>query len=375
MRHFLQTRLSRATSGGRFIPELDGLRAIAIVWVVLQHIQQHMGANLANASFGPRLLGETVFGVELFFIISAFILGLPFCVAARTGARPVGLKAYYLRRITRLEPPFLLHIVLVTAGWLLAGYAFIEVLPHALAGLFYVSNFVDGRFHPAALNPVTWSLEVEVQFYILAPLLAWVFRPIRPIFRFICILGGTLGVLLVRKMLPESFPVSLLDYFPYFAVGFVLADIYTTRWQQKLPTAAWATGVALMAWIAVFVLFQVHCPARTLVLAAVLGIAVWASFQSRAFRSVLGNIYVSTLGGMCYSIYLLHTPIIWLMEDYIPLYGQGETMLSLVYGGFIFGLPIVLISTLFFMCVERPCMKRGWYKGLGLTLKNRIKMR
>src|SRR5262245_10743057 len=52
------------------------------------------------------------YGVQLFFIISGFILALPFAAERLAGARPVRLKAFYLRRLTRLEPPYFLVLTI-----------------------------------------------------------------------------------------------------------------------------------------------------------------------------------------------------------------------------------------------------------------------
>src|SRR5438270_8947414 len=109
---WLLARLSRETSSGRFIPEMDGLRFVAISMVVLFHLNGYLTAKTAFYEHGPMaqrdwlcraaLVGSH--GVELFFLISGFILALPFAAHHLAGAPAVNLQKYYLRRLTRLQP-------------------------------------------------------------------------------------------------------------------------------------------------------------------------------------------------------------------------------------------------------------------------------
>src|ERR1051326_6201338 len=96
----------RITTQNRFIAQIDGLRFVAIASVVLFHIYAALETGSAipppwheNANLAKR-------GVELFFAISGFILGLPFASARLLEESRVNLKQYFLRRLTRLEPPY-----------------------------------------------------------------------------------------------------------------------------------------------------------------------------------------------------------------------------------------------------------------------------
>jgi peptidoglycan/LPS O-acetylase OafA/YrhL len=130
------------------------------------------------------------FGVQLFFVISGFVLALPFAQHYIDGGRPVKIKDYFLRRLTRLEPPYIISLIIyVIVRFYFAGYnidKIIELWPHFWAHVFYVHGFIYGSISQpgyVSVNHVTWSLEMEVQFYILAPLLANVFRITSPAVR------------------------------------------------------------------------------------------------------------------------------------------------------------------------------------------------
>ncbi len=187
----LLARLSRITTSGRLIPEIDGLRFFAIALVVAAHagtwatIVYGWGANPgAPDLFYPNSTGLThsvlgllrlgVWGVPLFFIISGFILGVPFASRYLADASPVRLGPYFLRRLTRLEPPYVIA--------LFATFSFMVLLPDPPAsigelssglawGIPYLANLRGGN----SVLGVAWSLEIEIQFYILMPLLAYVF--------------------------------------------------------------------------------------------------------------------------------------------------------------------------------------------------------
>src|SRR5579883_2503419 len=111
----LTQRLSRVTSSGRYVPELDGLRFVAIGLVVWQHVQQHIDAREdaqhRTLDFVSAFVQNMRIGVELFFVISGFILGLPFAMHFVRGDRKVDLKKYFLRRLTRLEPPYVIAMI------------------------------------------------------------------------------------------------------------------------------------------------------------------------------------------------------------------------------------------------------------------------
>ena len=191
----LRQRLLRITSSGRFIPEIDGLRFFAIGAVLLFHVNGYY-RDKCGRTFDPPLEQDPLYllfnlgniGVQLFFVLSGFILALPFAEHHLLGAPKVPLKGYYYRRLTRLEPPYIVNLLLLfSARVLLAGTA-LGLLPHLLASLFYVHSLTYGTW--SRINFVAWSLEIEVQFYLLAPLLAWLFaipgrrlRRMRPLLR------------------------------------------------------------------------------------------------------------------------------------------------------------------------------------------------
>src|SRR5215470_18752753 len=186
---WLAGKLSRVTSSGELIPEIDGLRFIAISTVLFHHLLAmflfNSGRNPEVRTFAewraaadlswlvmPAYCGH--FGVNLFFVISGFILALPFAKRAFNKQAAPELKSYYLRRVTRIEPPYLLCLIVIfLIHWEQSGEG-LRLIPNLIASLFYSHGLVYGR--ESLINGVTWSLEIEIQFYLLVPLLVKVFR-------------------------------------------------------------------------------------------------------------------------------------------------------------------------------------------------------
>jgi peptidoglycan/LPS O-acetylase OafA/YrhL len=239
----------RITSRKSFIPQIDGLRFVAISSVVLFHLYaslNHEGA-VQNPAFDTASLGLlSKRGVELFFAISGFILGVPFASACLRGTSKVKLKQYFLRRLTRLEPPYILSL-LVWTGILFAvkHQSVREILPHLLSSMAYLHNLIYNG--DSTINVVAWSLEVEVQFYILVPLLAGLFAISDTRLRRGVIAVVMLGcALLGGQLLHTRLQASVAYYLPFFLAGFLLCDLYVTRQDWK-PSWAWDV-VALAGW-------------------------------------------------------------------------------------------------------------------------------
>lgn len=109
----MKLSFKRITSTGNFIPEIDGLRFIAISSVVLYHLSGFLTAkdvkqytDIFDYSFLKEILSHGHLGVPLFFVISGFILGMPFAKFHIAKEKPVSLKKYFLRRLTRFNSSF-----------------------------------------------------------------------------------------------------------------------------------------------------------------------------------------------------------------------------------------------------------------------------
>jgi peptidoglycan/LPS O-acetylase OafA/YrhL len=364
--------LSRVTSGGKFIPEIDGLRCIAIMAVLLYHFEDQLvhkhpewDQAVVRSSLVHRVLQTGGVGVPLFFAISGFVLGLPF-IAARQGLRPaVSLGRYFRRRVTRLEPPYIINLLLLTALLIVVrGDDWRELAPHLGASLIYLHGPIYESM--SRINFVTWSLEVEVQFYLLAPWIAAV------------VYGGSItprrGVTVLAILCwmawkfaggppPDSvWRFTLAAALDHFLVGMLLADIYVTDWKQQPARSLLWDGVAVVGWSCLLGT-QLWSPARVLLPAATF-LALWGSLQGRVSRAVLAWPVATVIGGMCYTIYLYHFTILTAVNRGLEWGLPATSYHTTVWGHLLVQLPLVLaVSAGLFWLFEKPFM--AW-RGTGL---------
>src|SRR4051812_21525628 len=188
-----QQRATSASEQNGWLPELDGLRAVACLAVVLFHAHEDWFAGTALGGMG----------VSLFFCLSGFLI---FVLASREYARTgtLALRRFYLRRVLRIWP---LYFVAIGLGILLFGapgivpgadafdgmttpeylirygYAFPLFLTNLLIAFSYIGHF---RWFAPDFLVVTWTIAVEEQFYAVFPFVfLWVMRANFPKWRFL----------------------------------------------------------------------------------------------------------------------------------------------------------------------------------------------
>jgi peptidoglycan/LPS O-acetylase OafA/YrhL len=374
--------LRRRTTSGRFIPQIDGLRFIAITLVVLLHLQNGLAVTpqsplrgqLATSVITPWIAQMNV-GVPLFFMISGFILAVPFATRALRDGPAVSLRAYYWRRVTRLEPPYIISLLLffVLRGWHDGG-RFRPLLPHLAAGLLYLHGILFDAGNP--INWVTWSLEVEVQFYLLFPLIAMVYLvPDKRLRRGSLAVGALAFALAVQAGLLTD-PVFLPMWLPYFFLGMLIADIFVSDWAGEPRVSRIADGVGILAWVA-FALILPYKHFHPLVLPLLFATGMFTALSGARLRRVFAYPVITTIGGMCYSIYLLHY---WLLEAGAHALGplvRGLPSYDLAYGvSLVILAPVVLlVCGTYFALIERPCMDRHWPERLAAAVRDRLTVR
>lgn len=364
-------RFRRVTSSGQFIPQIDGLRFVAIGLVYVYHLRSYLreaAPPFADAAEqGTAVLRHGHYGVQLFFVISGFILALPFASHQIAGTKAVSLRAYFLRRLTRLEPPYILSMLLFFA--LLVVYVGQDArlaARHLGASLLYVHNVVFGR--GSTINPVAWSLEVEIQFYLLVPVLARLFAIRATAARRAIVIGLTLVTVVAQTLAgpgaQEWLRLSVLGQLQFFLVGFLLADIYLTEWQSAPRGDGWWDLVSLAGWPLLIVAWEHEALARWVFPPLVLALYA-AAFRGRWSRQLFANPWITTIGGMCYTIYLLHYQIIsFVGRRTVGIRLTSTFSLELLWQ-FLLITPVVLaVCATYFALIEKPCMRSDWPRRL-----------
>ena len=186
------------------LPELEGLRAVAALGIVVTHVSFQTG-------LGSALFERFDFFVAVFFALSAFLL-------ARGEAR---LSTYPSHRLTRILPAYVVCVVVVMAA--LPSLSNLS-WQQALANLFLVQIYVPNGLVPGLTQ--MWSLCIEVAFYVLLPVYLVLGQRARAVLLVVCVLVGLAWPWLIADLDTDVnlqiFPPS---YAPWFAVGLGCAEL------------------------------------------------------------------------------------------------------------------------------------------------------
>jgi peptidoglycan/LPS O-acetylase OafA/YrhL len=359
-------KFRRITSAGNYIPEIDGLRFVAIFWVVAwMHLPTMLNEHLFNGQLLQNMYAKSVVleggqGVPLFFMISGFILSLPFIKQRLQQGKQVSLKQYYLRRLTRLEPPYLVALLIAFLLIVFAdGKSFSDYLPHLGASSVYMHNIVYNS--SSAVLGVAWSLEVEVQFYVLAPFLCFIFLIKNNAIRRGTLMAGIVLFAVYAWYTLWKQPVILPNFLCYFLCGMLLGDLYESKHRSLMNnTSGLLAGIAVFAGLPFII--SLHYPALYMLKIVLLFFAFYMVLFNDKLKQLFSGQLITIIGGMCYSIYLLHTLVMsgtlrWLKT--VP--GITGIAAVIIYSSLLL-IAVLVISALFYKLVEQPCMKKGWWR-------------
>jgi peptidoglycan/LPS O-acetylase OafA/YrhL len=346
--------LSSSPGHGRvgYRPDIDGLRAVAVLAVIAFHFQT------ATGPFGGGFVG-----VDIFFVISGYLISS--VIFAEVAASQFSIVAFYERRIRRIFPA----LFVMLAGVSILSYFYLlpnELMDYAtslVASTLSVSNFYfwrhSGYFDSPLTNPLlhTWSLAVEEQFYILFPLFLVLVRRYAP-----KRLHLTVAVLAAL-----SLGLSAVGAYQYPTAAFYMP--YTRAWELLLGTmlslrlfppigsnlgrnAATVAGMAS-------ILFAIHWYSKTTpfpglaALVPCLGAALIIASGEHG-SSPVGRLLslrpVVFIGLISYSLYLWHWPIL-VFKNFGAFYGMGQSHHQVVLVTFAFTMVFAVLSWRF---VERP---------------------
>lgn len=379
------SRLRRITSGENYVPEIDGVRFVAIACVLVQHLHERVLRRTVSIypDVSEHFFHTAGAGVSIFFALSGLILyrGLVNSLK-RHGA--VDLKSYFWRRLTRLEPPYVIVMTALFVYLSVVDYNSSHIrrfnsgpdslLIAYLASLSYTYCVIFGSL--PKLNGVAWSLEIEVQYYVLAPLFAILIHRTGVKHRaFLFFVMATVWSALITPIAFGNLHTrySLLSSLPYFFAGMALEEFSQTPPTAFLSkfTARFADLVGLTAFI---VLSTARLPTGTalspLFNTILVICALWGMLNGKNWRRFLSLPWVSAIGGMCYSIYLIHMPILEAGANLTSKLGAGLPYpVYYVIQGILLIHAVLIVSICFYLAVERPCMNKNWPRNVEKWLR------
>ncbi|WP_197028026.1 acyltransferase family protein [Gordonia alkanivorans] len=381
-----------AATSRRFYPQLEGMRALAAIGVLITHVAFQTRA-VEIAVLGP-VLGRLDLAVALFFGLSGFLLWRPWVDAAHRGAGHPSIPRYLKHRVVRIWPAYVVVVVLVLLLLPEAQGADFDVW---LANLTLTQVFVPLTL-TAGLTQM-WSLSVEIAFYALLPLIGLALVRLRGRWA-----GARIPVLLVLGVLSlgwawvgTSLPVAdgvetknwVFGHLPWFVAGLILAEVAGVLDTAGAPRGRWmnlAIRLSANRWLMFGVLVVAYGLACTrfagptglgdvtniefvakMTLGALCGYALLAPLVCNPgpFRFLTSRVMLA-LGRWSYGIFIWHVAVLAVV---FPLFGivpfNGNTLLVLVIT---LGLSVG-IAAASYAFVEEPA--RNWLRNRDTRRRNR----
>lgn len=344
------TKGSLAGLHPKYRPDIDGLRAIAVLSVILFH------------AF-PQWIMSGFIGVDIFFVISGYLIST--IVFSNLEHDSFSIVDFYNRRIRRIFPTLItVMIASLVFGWLvLLAEEYDQLGKHVSAGAAFISNYVlygeSGYFDNAAeTKPLLhlWSLAIEEQFYIFWPLLMafvwkrkWNFLLITA---FIAILSFATNIYLIGQNPTAAF-YSPISRFWELMIGGMLAYIRLHRpeiirchknIQSVIGFAFIAIGLAIINKEMTFPGWWALLPTVGAFFIISAGSSAWLN------KFVLSNKLMVWIGIISYPLYLWHWVLISFLKILAPTAGPKYTIFALFVS--------IVFSIITYHYIEKPIRTR-----------------
>ena len=354
---------------------LDGLRALAALFVLLHHgyisvwniFAQRYPSGLLDRLTHWMIYGH--FAVSVFIVISGFSLMLP--LVRGDGALKGGPTAFFKRRARRILPPYycamglslLVWLFLFSHDWRHPGLPF--SLADILSHLFLVHNF--SRATMGTINGTFWSIAVESQIYLVFPLLVWLWKRIGPeATLLLTILVGYGGRWLLETRYPDQIGLTA-HYLTLFCMGMfgtTVAFSPAENWRRMREGKFWPwLAMGLFVWLIALCTYwgwdkalgaRQHHTDFLVGLCAMCLLILASRSTSNLPRKALSLRPLPFLGSFAYSIYLSQLPLLLIYRKFLMQPGQmSENAMFALF--LLLGFPLLIGGAyLFFLACERP---------------------
>ena len=316
--------MAEPTSG--LIRDIEVLRAVAVLGVILQHINGNFFPKTQTGDLLSIFFTGGWVGVDLFFAISGFVIARSFLPGALDSPSKVEFRAlayrFWLRRLFRLAPSAWLWLLIILA--LCVGYNQSEVfgslqtnLYWTLSGVLNFSNYLFIQYFGVAkpgVSFVYWSLSLEEQFYLCFPVVVWVFK--RGLAAFLIVLvivqffsqRGLYGMMFRTDAIALGVLIAIsAGYHPLNLLRAVRSGLHGRLIVFSL--------LGLLFWLGTF--SQSELPYQIGLVAVVSALLVW--FCSGQQDVLAGRGLISAillwLGKRSYAMYLIHIPAMFFLRE------------------------------------------------------------
>ena len=360
-------------SGKGHLAYVDGMRALAALYVVLNHawLQSWPVDSYGDHPQGLLLtltswLNHGVFAVVVFIVISGFCLMMP--AAKRDGTLGAeGARGFFLRRARRILPPYYAALALSIAlgAGLLAARThtlYDESRPITTWGVVSHILLVQ-NLHLRTLYQISspfWSIAVECQVYLLFPLLLLLRRRMGNA----AVLGGTyMAGLMVSDVVDGTPYMGLSPMYPfYFALGMFAAEVIRGKRTQLYMWIGASAAIVFLALSMKSILLKMLWAHLLVAICGMCALIVCAQWPRNPLARFCAWRPIAWVGSFSYSLYLIHFPVqqlIW--QDLVRPLGWSKVATFWVMATAGTAL-IVLISWGFYLVFERPFTTAVWNK-------------
>ncbi|MGC9944259.1 MAG: acyltransferase [Verrucomicrobiota bacterium] len=341
-------------SANRDYDFIDGLRGVAILMVVACH---HFYVNPKSGPatlFVGAIIESGGQGVQLFFALSGFLISWPFWKRKFAHSAVAVPPGYGRRRFWKIYPPLALSLVLLTPFYILLkdDWSYLPLAAKWLAGIPFIFPVIG------KLNPVMWTLVIEVQFYAVLP---FIFLALKWASPKLCLWLVTLAFLLVPLSVQilagwhPTFHPDINSYFPSgldsFCLGVLLAGldnmgVVKKSWAKLgiIGACLWPLASLGMAWIVTHTINESLFINQILVWVEKIASACLLCYIANPQHSVARMLCSPVLrwfGIISYEWYLIHQPItLWVRDIFGPANGSFVKYAIIVGGSFIFSLAV-----------------------------------
>ncbi|HEV3429903.1 MAG TPA: acyltransferase [Paraburkholderia sp.] len=325
---------------------IDGLRGFLAMAVVFHHVlisRQYYQTNVWGLTDSnlATFLGRG--GVSLFFMITAFL----FWNRVSNQARPFDARGFFISRLRRLVPMYLLAAILLIVTALtfthFRVHSFATLLSQCVSWLLFTipgNPDINGFDRTYVINGVFWTLTFEWKFYLLLPLLAVFSKGIKQLL-----------LLAVVALYIAFLADPPLEW--YFVGGAIAATIASNK-QVATAMQHWLASVGSLVMIAAVVRFAPTC--YSLTATALLFFPFLAIACGNSLFGLLTCKPARLLGTLSYSIYLLHSWILYMVSRFVNHFSDVAALSNLQYWllSSVVAVATVLLSALTFRYIEFP---------------------
>ena len=322
----------------KYVDTCDGLRTMAVLIVAWYHIWQQSWLFPGFTHFGHDIILDPLvrsgyIWVDMMILISGFCLYLPWARMRGEGGKPMDALDFYVRRFVRIHPSYLLTIAIMFAVAIgtNAYYYKEHMIRDLVSHLTYTHMFFYDAYYASNLGGALWTLAIEMQFYLLFPLIARAFYrlPTTTFAAMVAISLGFRGWVSVNVKDVALYFNQLPAYLDTFALGMMAANIHAWLSKKKhgalsrMLCSALSVCMLMLIWQVVrrqagnpgveqIRLGQMSNRLAMGMLGA--GFLVFSANSGLVLRRILGNPLTKFFSGISFQFYIWHQTIaVWLI--------------------------------------------------------------